>query len=434
MAGERKNARVMLAAKKGGPAIDGELPVARGEIPQAEADALLVLDAGAAQANRQFMQSGVELVPEGRVRPQRQLDFGVGSAGGPLNLGHLRRIGHHALTLGADSYQTFTRGLGGVAQTQLDRDLAAGRIGINLHVIQPHQIGCPQFDPSDDAIPVALGIARPLMGIGFDRQTFVVHRNGELVRARRQIPAQFVFLRRAKNRVLANRSAIQPNLCVFRAFQKQGDAFAAPLVRYGDVTLIPARPLEAIRLCQSIRRALSAGRPLLVCVGRAWQMDRVGKFQRRQHSLMVAQPGLTAKEPPFTRQRDNTVSRANSRGTKNGERPRQPAKQNTNGKLQTSHPSPRLSGNLHRYVCSVTRNPLNRKPDGKQHGRLTVYSSYSQHGNHRICLWKSGPDFIWTALQDAARDTMIPEIREASWTAPALWRFARRWKVREISA
>ena len=28
------------------------------------------------------------------------------------------------------------------------------------------------------------------------------------------------------------------------------------------------------------------------------------------------------------------------------------------------------------------------------------------------------------ALQDAMRNTMIPEIREASWTAPALWRFA----------
>jgi len=47
------------------------------------------------------------------------------------------------------------------------------------------------------------------------------------------------------------------------------------------------------------------------------------------------------------------------------------------------------------------------------------------------------------------RDTMIPEIREASWTAPALppsrraiaplrrdggWRFASRRNVREISA
>ena len=32
-----------------------------------------------------------------------------------------------------------------------------------------------------------------------------------------------------------------------------------------------------------------------------------------------------------------------------------------------------------------------------------------------------------------ARDTMIPEIRKASWSAPALWRFARRQDVREIS-
>ena len=36
-------------------------------------------------------------------------------------------------------------------------------------------------------------------------------------------------------------------------------------------------------------------------------------------------------------------------------------------------------------------------------------------------------------LHDASRDTMIPEIREASWTAPALWRFARRWNIREVS-
>jgi hypothetical protein len=33
-----------------------------------------------------------------------------------------------------------------------------------------------------------------------------------------------------------------------------------------------------------------------------------------------------------------------------------------------------------------------------------------------------------------ARDTMIPEIREAFWSAPVLWRFASRRNVREISA
>jgi len=36
--------------------------------------------------------------------------------------------------------------------------------------------------------------------------------------------------------------------------------------------------------------------------------------------------------------------------------------------------------------------------------------------------------------QDAVRDMMIIEIREASWTAPALWRFARKRKIRRISA
>jgi hypothetical protein len=99
-------------------------------------------------------------------------------------------------------------------------------------------------------------------------------------------------------------------------------------------------------------------------------MDRVGKFQRRQQSRMVAQLGLTAKEPPFTRQRDNAVGSTSGWGAKNGERTRHPAQQNTNGELQTSHPPPRLSGNFHRYVCSVTRNPRNRKLDGK----LTVWS------------------------------------------------------------
>jgi hypothetical protein len=38
------------------------------------------------------------------------------------------------------------------------------------------------------------------------------------------------------------------------------------------------------------------------------------------------------------------------------------------------------------------------------------------------------------ALQNAVRDTMIIEIRAASWTAPALWRFARKRKIRRISA
>ena len=280
------------------------------------------------------MQGGVKFVPEDRVGPQRQLDFGVGSASQPLNLGHLRRIGNHALTLGANRDQAFTRGLSDVAQTHLDRDLAAGRIGINLHIIQPHWIGCPQLNPADDAVPVALCVARPLVGIGFDRQTFVVHRNGELVRAGRQMAAQIVLLRRAENRVLADWPAIQPDLCVFRALQEQGDTFATPLVRDGDVTLVPARPLEAIGLCQSIRRAVSTGRPLLVSVGRARQMDRVGKFQRRQRSRMVAQLGLTAKEPPFTRQRDDAVGSAGGwRDAKDGGRTRQPAQQNINGKL-----------------------------------------------------------------------------------------------------
>ena len=39
-----------------------------------------------------------------------------------------------------------------------------------------------------------------------------------------------------------------------------------------------------------------------------------------------------------------------------------------------------------------------------------------------------------TALQDAMRDTMILEIREASWSAPALWRCARRRNACEISS
>jgi len=55
-------------------------------------------------------------------------------------------------------------------------------------------------------------------------------------------------------------------------------------------------------------------------------------------------------------------------------------------------------------------------------------------GHSLICLWEKRCRCIGAALQDAARDTMIPEIREASWTAPALWRFARRRGIREISA
>jgi hypothetical protein len=38
------------------------------------------------------------------------------------------------------------------------------------------------------------------------------------------------------------------------------------------------------------------------------------------------------------------------------------------------------------------------------------------------------------AVHDATRDMMIFEIREASWSAPALWRFARRPNVSQISA
>ena len=37
------------------------------------------------------------------------------------------------------------------------------------------------------------------------------------------------------------------------------------------------------------------------------------------------------------------------------------------------------------------------------------------------------------ALQNAVRDTMMIEKREASWTAPALWRFAGIRTIRRIS-
>src|SRR5690348_10763769 len=39
-----------------------------------------------------------------------------------------------------------------------------------------------------------------------------------------------------------------------------------------------------------------------------------------------------------------------------------------------------------------------------------------------------------TALQDAGAKPMWPEIREASWSAPVLWRFRRRKNARPISS
>ena len=53
-----------------------------------------------------------------------------------------------------------------------------------------------------------------------------------------------------------------------------------------------------------------------------------------------------------------------------------------------------------------------------------AYSISGQHGHSLICLWEKR----WraTALQDAVRNTTISDIREASWTAPVLWRFASR--------
>jgi hypothetical protein len=49
-------------------------------------------------------------------------------------------------------------------------------------------------------------------------------------------------------------------------------------------------------------------------------------------------------------------------------------------------------------------------------------------------------DVVWqkrrraAAVEDVARDAMLLEMREASWSAPVLRRFARRRKAREISA
>jgi hypothetical protein len=67
--------------------------------------------------------------------------------------------------------------------------------------------------------------------------------------------------------------------------------------------------------------------------------------------------------------------------------------------------------------------------DFRKNRRKPIYKPVKKIGY--ICLRKKRRRAA--ALQDAARDTMIPEIREASWTAPALWRFARRWNVREVS-
>src|ERR1035437_7770403 len=64
--------------------------------------------------------------------------------------------------------------------------------------------------------------------------------------------------------------------------------------------------------------------------------------------------------------------------------------------------------------------------------RKYIYSSSNYPWHSLICRWEKRRRAA--AVQDAARDKMIPEIREASWSAPVLWRFARRRNVREISA
>jgi len=48
------------------------------------------------------------------------------------------------------------------------------------------------------------------------------------------------------------------------------------------------------------------------------------------------------------------------------------------------------------------------------------------------CLWEKRRRAA--AIQDATRNTMIPEIREASWRVPVFWRFARKQSVSGDSA
>jgi len=62
-------------------------------------------------------------------------------------------------------------------------------------------------------------------------------------------------------------------------------------------------------------------------------------------------------------------------------------------------------------------------------GSAGVSSAGKSYAN-LICPWSKRRRAA--AVQDAVRGTMMLGMREASWSAPALWRSASRRKVREI--
>src|SRR5437773_2346342 len=87
------------------------------------------------------------------------------------------------------------------------------------------------------------------------------------------------------------------------------------------------------------------------------------------------------------------------------------------------------AGAADRFVQWICRKRNDARLGAGDHARWRVISM--RHGVWTCCGWvlpqpRSG-EKRWrtTAVQNAGACTKTPEIREASWSAPALWRFGR---------
>ena len=189
------------------------------------------------------------------------------------------------------------------------------------------------------------------MGIGFNRQAFVVHRDGELVRTGRQLAAQLVFLRRAENRVppivrpssqtwvyfvrSRNRVTRLPRhwfgMVMSRSYQH------APSKRYGCVSPYVERSVLAGPFCFV---SVVPGRRIVLEISTATTVPD----GRRAWA--------TAKEPLFTRQRADSVGGAVGRAPKMVDAP---AIRHSRTHWQVANLSSVASifGGLHKHVFSV---------------------------------------------------------------------------------
>ena len=141
-----------------------------------------------------------------------------------------------------------------------------------------------------------------LVGIANGRLLRVIDQDRQPVRSGREQIREVIDVRGGEAVLIAQRPIIEPRGGVLGPFQEERDAFAPPIVRHGNVALVPGGALVGIDPRQA------AGFPglvllaLMVLIGRAGQLDRIGEIELRR-PIRGAANGRSQGESPRAGQR-----------------------------------------------------------------------------------------------------------------------------------